>query len=567
MRNYQSNLDSSVPLELDGPGPLYERLARALREAIRCSRLPDGSLLPPSRILAADLGCSRWVVTQAYAQLATAGYVESRTGSGTRVRALATAPARPRDLPPASARANSRIDMAPGLPGLRAFPAARWAAAVRSAAAGLSVADLGYPDPAGHQALREVLAEYLTRARGAQAEPGNLTICASATDGIGRIGRALRRAGCRTVGVEDPGWHRAREVVGAAGLAIRPIPVDDHGMRAELPGDVGAVIVTPAHQFPAGVVLSAQRRAALIDWARRTGGLVIEDDYDAEYRYDHRPVTAVQGTGPSHVVLLGSVSKILSPALRIGWVVSPPAWTSALREPPAAPPPVLDQLAFAEFLRSGSYDRHLRAGRKRYRARRDNLDAALTASIPEATVSGAAAGLHLLLGLGTGADSEAVRDHALKLGVRVANLDRYRCGEQSWPGLVLSYGNMADHQVDEGVALLAAAIRRLPRLRLTPKVLRREDAGPRGMCPRSGDRGVFPFLDHGDLLLLLGPAAQEQCGCDRAEQGDDPDDQETGRVPAAQGGDRVRGGLAYRHRRRHRVHRDRPRALRRRPEG
>ena len=469
MHDFQSNLGSSVPLDLgpDGSGPLHERLARALREAIRSSRLPAGSLLPPSRVLAADLGCSRWVVTEAYAQLATAGYVEARTGSGTRVRVPGTAPARPRVRQPA-ALATGRIDMAPGLPDLRAFPVARWAAAVRSAAATLSVADLGYPDPAGHQALREVLGEYLTRARGAQADPGHLTICASATDGIGRICRALRRAGCQAVAVEDPGWHRPREVAAAAGLATRPVPVDEDGIQADLPSDVGAVIVTPAHQFPAGVVLSAQRRAALLDWARRTGGLIIEDDYDAEYRYDRRPVTAVQGAEPSHVVLLGSVSKILSPALRIGWVVSPPAWTSALREPPAATPPVLDQLAFAAFLRSGSYDRHLRAGRKRYRARRDSLVAALAAAIPEATVCGAAAGLHLLLDLGAAADSEAVRGHALKLGVRVTNLNRYRCSEQAWQGLVLGYGNLADHQVAEGVALLAAAIRRLPRPRRRP---------------------------------------------------------------------------------------------------
>jgi GntR family transcriptional regulator / MocR family aminotransferase len=465
MDNYQSNLASGVPLDLgpDGSGPLHERLARALREAIRSSRLPVGSLLPASRVLAADLGCSRWVVTEAYAQLATAGYVQARTGSGTRVRFPGTTPARPRDLPPASARITGRIDMAPGLPDLRAFPGARWAAAVRSAAAALSIADLGYPDPAGHQALREVLAEYLTRARGAQAGPGHLTVCASATDAIGRMCRALRRAGCRAVAVEDPGWPRAREVAVAAGLAIRPVPVDGHGILADLPGDAGAVIVTPAHQFPAGVVLSAQRRAALLDWARRTGGLIIEDDYDAEYRYDRRPVTAMQGTGPSHVALLGSVSKTLSPALGIGWILSPPAWTAALREPPAAAPPVPGQLALAAFLRSGSYDRHLRAGRKRYRARRDNLVAALTASIPQATVSGAAAGLHLFLGLGTETDSEAIRANALKLGVRVANLDRYRCGHQPRQGLVLGYGNLADHQVHEGVALLATAVHRLPR--------------------------------------------------------------------------------------------------------
>jgi hypothetical protein len=163
--------------------------------------------------------------------------------------------------------------------------------------------------------------------------------------------------------------------------------------------------------------------------------------------------------------------------------VSPPAWTSALREPPAAAPPVLDQLAFAAFLRSGSYDRHLRAGRKRYRARRDNLVAALTASIPEATVSGAAAGLHLLLRLGAEADGEAVRSHALKRGVRVANLDRYRCSEQPWPGLVLGYGNLADHQVDEGVALLATAIQRLPRPRRVQMPPGRRQHSDRGLAP------------------------------------------------------------------------------------
>ena len=243
-----------------------------------------------------------------------------------------------------------------------------------------------------------MLAEYLTRASGAQADPGHLTICASATDGIGRICRALRRAGCQAVAVEDPGWHRAREVAGAAGLAIRPVPVDDQGMRADLPGDViGAVIVTPAHQFPAGAVLSARRRAALLDWARRTGGLIIEDDYDAEYRYDRRPVTAVQGAGPSHVALLGSVSKILSPALRIGWVVSPPAWTSAAARaarcrPARARPARVRGIPAVRLLRPPP------AGRaQRYRDRRDAVVRELAARLPELTVSGIPAGLHLVV--------------------------------------------------------------------------------------------------------------------------------------------------------------------------
>jgi GntR family transcriptional regulator / MocR family aminotransferase len=471
MQSSQSNL-SSVLLDPGafGSGPLHDRLARALREAIRGARLPVGAMLPPSRVLAAQLGCSRWVVTEAYAQLAAAGYVEGKIGSGTRVRASGTAhgltgeQAAPRQAAARQAaprQAGGRIDMAPGLPDLRAFPVTRWTAAVRSAAGTLSHADLGYPDPAGHRTLREVLAEYLTRARGAQADPDHLTICGSATDGIGRICRALARAGRRRIAVEDPGWHRAREVAQAAGLTIVPVPVDDQGIRADLLDHADALITTPAHQFPAGVVLSAQRRVMLLDWARRTGGLIIEDDYDAEYRYDRRPVGTLQGAGADHVALLGSVSKTLSPALGIGWIASPPSWTAALREAPAAPPPVLDQLAFAAFVRAGSYDRHLRAGRQSYRGRRDALVRALALRLPEAEVSGVAAGLHLLLGLGAfpGAAAVDIRERAFRLGVRVATLDRYRCGEVTGvPSLVLGYGNLADHHVEEGAALLAAAI-------------------------------------------------------------------------------------------------------------
>jgi GntR family transcriptional regulator/MocR family aminotransferase len=248
-----------VLLDLAGPGPLHARLAAALRSAIRDGRLRPDSALPPSRTLAAELGCSRWVVTQAYAELVTAGYLETRTGSGTWVRpqagedggrtATATRP---------SSRA-AGIDMAPGLPDLRLFPIARWAGAIRSAASGLSTADLGYRDPAGHPVLREALAGYLARVRGAAVPPGDLTVCGSATDGIARVCRALARAGATAVAVEDPGWQRVREVAAAAGLTVVPVPVDEQGIRAELLAglrDVGAVILTPAHQFPTGTVLS-----------------------------------------------------------------------------------------------------------------------------------------------------------------------------------------------------------------------------------------------------------------------------------------------------------------------
>ncbi|HEV3465208.1 MAG TPA: PLP-dependent aminotransferase family protein, partial [Actinomycetota bacterium] len=383
MSRSQTNLAWDTLLELgEGQGrsgPLHARLSSALREAIRGGRLPAGSALPPSRTLAEDLGCSRWVVTEAYAQLAAEGYLEARVGSGTRVRPgdRAATGRPPPQSPPARA---PRIDLAPGLPDLRAFPLGRWVSALRVVASTLPYAELGYPDPTGHPRLRQVLAEYLARVRGALADPAHVTVCRGVADGAGRICQTLRAAGIDTVAVEDPGWHRLREAVAGTGLRVLPIPVDDQGLRVDdLDDDPGvrAVLVSPTHQFPTGVVLSPARRAALLAWAHRVDGLILEDDYDAEFRYDRRPVGTMQGTDPSRVVLLGSVSKTLSPALGIGWVVTPPAWTARFRATAGAGSPgwpsTLDQLTFAAFLQSGAYDRHLRAARLRYRQRRDRL--------------------------------------------------------------------------------------------------------------------------------------------------------------------------------------------------
>jgi GntR family transcriptional regulator/MocR family aminotransferase len=465
MSESQTNLAWDTLLELgDGRrGPLHARLSGALRAAIRDGRLPPGSALPPSRDLAAELGCSRWVVTEAYAQLAAEGYLQARVGSGTRVRALGPEGAgRPPPEPP-PARA-PRIDLAPGLPDLRAFPLARWVAALRTVAATLPYTELGYPDPAGHPRLRQVLAGYLARVRGAQADPAHLTVCRGVSDGTGRLCQALRAAGIDAVAVEDPGWHRLRQAAAGAGLRVVPTPVDGQGLRVgDLDRDpaVRAVIVSPTHQFPTGVVLSPERRAALLDWARRVDGLILEDDYDAEFRYDRRPVGTIQGTDPARVALLGSLSKTLSPALGIGWVLTPPAWTRPLRAgagPPAGPS-TLDQLAFAAFLQAGSYDRHLRAARKRYRRRRDRLVGALAERLPTARLLGVAAGLHLLVRLDGPVDGAAVVARAAAAGMRIANLDTYRCRDDAGgPGLVLGYGNLADGQVDEAVALLAAAV-------------------------------------------------------------------------------------------------------------
>jgi GntR family transcriptional regulator / MocR family aminotransferase len=465
MSRSQTNLAWDTLLELgEGrDGPLHARLSSALREAIRGGRLPAGSALPPSRALAEDLGCSRWVVTEAYAQLAAEGYLDARVGAGTRVRPLGPAAAG-RPPPDATPVWVPRIDLAPGLPDLRAFPLGRWVSALRSVAATLPYAELGYPDAAGHPRLRQVLAEYLTRVRGALVDPADVTVCRGVADGTARVCRALRAAGIGAVAVEDPGWHRLREAAATAGLRVVPTRVDGQGLRvADLDDDpaVRAVIVSPTHQFPTGVVLSAQRRGALLEWARRVDGLILEDDYDAEFRYDRRPVGTMQGTDRSRVVLLGSLSKTLSPALGIGWVVTPPAWTQPLRATTAHPgwPSTLDQLAFAAFLQAGGYDRHLRAARKRYRRRRDRLVRALAERLPDARLLGVAAGLHLLVHLDGAVDCAAVVSRAAAGGMRVANLDTYRCRQDAiGPGLVLGYGNLADAQLDEAVALLAATV-------------------------------------------------------------------------------------------------------------
>ncbi|GAA3824049.1 PLP-dependent aminotransferase family protein [Streptomyces coacervatus] len=465
MRESQTNLAGDLLLQLgrDGDGPLHERVKRALRTAIRAGRIEVGTALPPSRQLAADLGVSRWAVTEAYGQLVAEGYLEAQTGSATRVRWSnrpddGSVHRTPRPDPAV------RFDLAPGLPDLRAFPRRRWAEAVRTQVTTVAFTELGYPPPGGHPRLRRLLAAYLGRSRGVSASPEDVTVCTSVTDGVRRLCRVLRTRGITAVGCEEPGWTRLREVIRAAGLEPVPVRVDAEGLRVDdLAGHQGlrAVLTSPAHQFPLGTVLAPERRAALLRWADDVDGVVLEDDYDAEFRYDRRPVAALQGMAPSRVVLFKSLSKILSPALGIGWIVAPATWTDHLRraDQTATQPPPLDQLAFAELLESGAYDRHLRSCRKRYRDRRDALVRALADQLPGAPVSGIAAGLHLILRLPADVDTAAVVGAAARRSLRVADLAAYHATEDHADhGLVLGYGNLADGAVDEAVRQLRAAV-------------------------------------------------------------------------------------------------------------
>jgi len=465
----QTNLAWATLLDVGpterGGRRLHDRLAHALRTAIRDGRLAEGAAVPPSRALAEELGCSRWVVTEAYGQLVAEGYLAARVGSATRVSW--TPDTSPDTVPPrllerrAPAPPPIRYDLAPGLPDVRAFPRRRWADAVRAVTGSAVHYDLGLPDPAGHAVLRATVAQYLRRSRGADA--GSVSICAGITDGLVRTCRALRAEGIADLAVEDPGWGRLRDAATSAGLRVHPVPVDHDGLRVDdlARTPARAVVVGAAHQFPTGTVLSPARRARLVRWAREVDGFVIEDDYDAEFRYDHHPVAVMQGMDPSRVFLLGSVSKTLSPALGLGWLVAPAALTPALRAANlvAAAPPVLDQLALATFIDRGWYDAHLRAARRRFRSRRDLLVRTLGAQVPEGRVAGTAAGLHILLHLPDGTDTRATVQAAAAAGLRLSDLDDYRVNRSAERALVLGYGNISDTEIPPAVTLLREALR------------------------------------------------------------------------------------------------------------
>ncbi|MGW4380803.1 MocR-like pyridoxine biosynthesis transcription factor PdxR [Kitasatospora sp. NPDC004531] len=443
-----------------GSGDLVGRLVRGLRGAVREGRLGVGERLPGSRALAAELGVSRGVVVEAYEQLAAEGYLVGRRGSGTRVAAGAVA-AGPRQVVRA-APAEPRYDLKPGTPDLGVFPRAAWAAAVRRALQGAANSELGYPDPAGLPQLRGELAAYLGRVRAVVARPERVAVVSGVGQGLALLVQVLAAGGRRRIAVEDPGSPGTLELLRAHGVRPVGVRVDEEGLvvRELVSSGAQAVLVTPAHQYPTGVVLSARRRTELAAWAR-AGGLVIEDDYDAEFRYDREPLGAVQGLAPERTVYLGSLSKTLAPGLRLGWAVLPEhlveEFAQAKRYADLGTG-AIDQLAFAALLESGGYDRHLRAVRPRYRARRDALVEALSRCLPQARPRGVAAGLHLYVDLPDGADEQAVADAALRRGVRVATVAPGRLAPGD-PAIALGYAGVAEQRLREAAALLGAAVR------------------------------------------------------------------------------------------------------------
>jgi GntR family transcriptional regulator/MocR family aminotransferase len=449
------------------PGvPLRRQLERQLRDAIRSGRLGAGSVLPPSRVLAEELGVSRGVVVDCYSQLTTEGYLMARTGSGTRV---AYAPVPPRESAPerpaAGAATKIRFDLRPGQADFHAFPRRQWQAAMIRTLRELADRRLTYAEPSGIPELRHTIAEYLRRARAVVADSDDVVVFCGLSHGLTALWHALREHGARRVAIEDPGWRWQTRTVEHAGLEAVPVRVDDDGLVvSELAGArVDAVVLTPAHQYPTGVVLAPERRTELIEWARRHNALIVEDDYDAEYRYDRKPVAALQGLAPDVVVFASTTSKTLAPALRIGWMVLPSRLVGSVtnvQTVTAAQPSVIDQAAFATFIADASLDRHLRLMRRRYRAKRDLLLDVLEKQLPDVRVSGAAGGLHLLATLPDGADEAATAEAVRRRGVALHELHRHCTVHASAPaGLLLGYALPTASELQGGVKLIAQELR------------------------------------------------------------------------------------------------------------
>jgi GntR family transcriptional regulator/MocR family aminotransferase len=440
--------------------PLRVQLERSLRRAIRERWLPPGARLPSTRALAADLGVSRRLVVVAYEQLAAEGYLVSRAGSGTLVAPTGRQASTPAAAAPAVTREAARFDFAAGIPDLSTFPRAAWARTLRQVLRVTPDAALRYPDPQGAPELRAALAGYLRRARGVDGGDDRIVVTLGYSDGLWALGHALRIHGVHEVAVEDPGAQNAYAALRMSGVRTIPVPVDEEGVDIEALARSGAraVVVTPAHQFPTGVSMSAARRAALLRWADE-GGLVVEDDYDAEFRYDRTPIGALQGLSPEQVAYLGSTSKTLAPALRLGWLVVPARLLRAVVEPKRTVTrgcPVLDQLVLAELIGSAAYDRHLRVARRRYRRRRDALAEALEPTAVR--IEGVAAGLHAVVRLPAEVDAGALCEAARRRSVAVAPMSAY-CADPADgnDALVVGYAALGERAIREGVTELLGA--------------------------------------------------------------------------------------------------------------
>jgi len=437
-------------------------LESALRDAVRTGRLRSGTRLPSSRTLAADLGIARNTVADAYGQLVAEGWLTAQRGSATRVGERAAgldaglSPTADGEL------SRPRFDLRAGSPNLASFPRPAWLTAARRALSSATDEALGYADPRGRPELRRALADYLARARGVRTNPERIVVCSGFTQGLALLCSVLRVRGATTLATEAYGQPSHRAVASAVGLNLKSLSVDGHGATISEAGGADALLLTPAHQFPMGVALAPRRRNQAVEWARDRPGVVIEDDYDGEFRYDRQPVGAVQALAPEHVVYAGSASKSLAPGLRLGWLVLPAqlvdefAAAKALTDGQTC---ALEQLSLAEFITSGAFDRHVRRSRLAYRRRRDRLLAALQRREQRVRITGIAAGLHALVELPSSwAEADVVAD-AAERGLALEGLGSYSASaRQHTPALVVGYGTPPEHLFTGALARLCAVL-------------------------------------------------------------------------------------------------------------
>jgi GntR family transcriptional regulator/MocR family aminotransferase len=457
-----------VPLRRErGAEPLHRQLEDALRGAIREGRLQPGAVLPSSRGLADQLDVSRGIVVGAYGQLVAEGYLVARPGGVTRV---AVAAAEPPPTPGAGGPSPGTvetfdIEFRSGRPDLSLLPRAAWLRSVRRALMESPNDRFGYFGGRGMPELRDALAAYLNRVRGTATSADRIVIAGGTIQGIRLTADALIASGRRRFGLEDPGHAETRQTIEAAGAEVVPIPVDEGGIcvRDVPAADVHVVVVTAAHQYPTGAVLPPDRRAELVAWANARDGVIVEDDYDAEFRYDREPIGAIQGLAPDRVIYAGSASKVFAPGMRLGWLAAPPALADAIavqKHQADSGSPALDQLALADFIARGELDRHLRRMRPIYRRRRDALLTALRRHLPSLRPVGASAGLHVLAWLPPDMKEAAIVAAARAEGIAIEGLANRLIRRSGPEGLVLGYGSIAETDMDRAVRRLAGAVER-----------------------------------------------------------------------------------------------------------
>jgi GntR family transcriptional regulator/MocR family aminotransferase len=457
-------IDVLVSVARDGPGTLGTQIEDQLRRAIRDGALKAGARVPSTRDLARQLEISRRVVVDAYSQLAAEGYLVLRQGARPRVSDVAV-PREGRASGPIASPPVPRFDLRPRAPDVSSFPRAAWLRSLREAVGGIPHADLLYGDPRGVDALRSALAEYLGRVRGVVADPERVIVTSGYSQGQGIVCGVLADRGARRIAFEDPSHPEQRRIATEAGLEIVPVAVDEGGVRIEEleRADVDALVLTPAHQHPTGAVLAGERRPALLAWIRAHDIVVIEDDYDAEYRYDRAAVGALQGLEPDRIVYAGSASKTLAPALRLGWLVVPEQLLDAVadkKDLADCGTARIEQRAFADFLARGELDRHLRRMRAHYRRRRDLLVEALGNALPEATIRGIAAGLHATVELPDDYDERTILAEAHARNIDLTTMGEFWIEPGSGPPtLLVGYGQLPEPAIHAAVGELAQAVR------------------------------------------------------------------------------------------------------------